>query len=91
VRRGSAARPCADPPVPPFFGAPEGWAYTLTLRGSDGTALFHVEESREDTPKKDGPHHGKTFDAARLVVDVDEKGVLTIPKQDVDLDLWKRG
>ncbi|HEV8267909.1 MAG TPA: caspase family protein, partial [Thermoanaerobaculia bacterium] len=82
-------RPCHAPPVPLFFGAPEGWRYALTLRDEEGHVLLHVDEAREDIPTKDGPHHGKTFDASRIVLDVDDRGVVSLPEK--DLDLWKRG
>jgi hypothetical protein len=68
------------------FGLPEGWNYTVAFNDSAGGALLDIRDL-EDVPVKDGPHHGKMFTAAQVIVSVEsESDAVRIRK--IDQNIW---
>jgi hypothetical protein len=77
------------------WSTPEGWSYSLSLLGPDGTELTASQcqqspcyKDGEPVPFKAGPHHGGVFHVAtgNLVVDP-VSAALTL--QDVDTKVWQ--
>ena len=66
---------------------PEGWNYSATLSRANGSLLVQLSGA-EDRPADNGPHHGKLFTTARVVVSVDDiTGDVSIVS--FDNDVWK--
>jgi len=76
-----------------------GWGYALRLIGPDGRELTSPEcggqdpcfSGGEETPFKNGPHHGKTFVVATATLFVDPSSGMSprVSLREVKTDLWK--
>jgi hypothetical protein len=66
---------------------PEGWKYRLDLVLPDGRK--ETFEGHEDTPFKDGPHQGRVFEVARILINVDPISAATAVTAR-DTDVWNR-
>lgn len=60
----------------------EGWSYKLNLTLPDG--MLPTLQDHEDIPFKDGPHHGKVFRVARVVLTVDPTSVAPVQSEVAD-------
>jgi hypothetical protein len=61
----------------------EGWKYRLDLVLPGSTESFG---DHEDHPFRDGPHHGKVFEVARVVINVDPvKAVTKVVARDTEV------
>ena len=64
----------------PLIGGhlPEGWRYSLQLRGNDNSLLASLSDS-EHQPADNGPRHGKLFTVAKFQILVNEQtGAVTV-------------
>lgn len=65
---------------------PEGWNYTVAFTDAAGKPLLDIRDL-EDVPVKDGPHHGKMFTAAQIIVSVEaDSDVVHMRK--IDQNVW---
>jgi hypothetical protein len=76
----------------------EGWSYSLKLGLRQEGEIYcsgpnqngYCFSGKEDTPFKDGPHHGKAFEVAKATLIVD--GSTEPPKvslENADTEIWK--
>lgn len=73
----------------------EGWSYALRLLTEDGAEIrcqaggqdVPCFQAREESPFKDGPHHGQLFEVARAVLYVDPVSA-ELSLRDRDADVW---
>ena len=76
---------------------PEGWSYKMKILREDGTEIPCLEQGQEvpcppfedgeEVPFKDGAHHGKLFEVARAVLEVNKTTAeLKITK--LDTKVW---
>lgn len=70
----------------------EGWKYEFHIDSSDGKPILKIDEPGEETPFKDGPHHGKVFEVARVnlfVASDPDLGAPAVLVRDLDTETWK--
>lgn len=75
----------------------EGWSYSLRLglREEGGISCSGPGRTgfcfsgHEETPFKDGPHHGKTFEVAKATLFVDP-ATAEVRLEDPDTEIWNR-